>query len=266
MAAFLPRPELWSSVTFWPELSLIWPETAVPFALAEDAQGRAMVMREMPPGALLLTGIQRSSGAPAAERRFYNGLIAVTPTCDIAATYDKAHLVPFGEYVPWRGILPFERLVPGIGDFTPGPGPATWQLEGLPPASPLICYEVIFPGAVVDAAQRPSWLLNVTNDGWFGLGAGPRQHLAIARLRAVEEGLPLVRVANTGISAVIDALGNSVGEIPLGRQGILDVALPPALREPLFARFGNGLPLGLAALVLGIALLLGRGAARSGER
>ncbi|MSO71074.1 MAG: apolipoprotein N-acyltransferase [Alphaproteobacteria bacterium] len=238
-------------------IAILWPETAVPFALAEDEAGRQAVMRELPAGASLITGIQRFETLPGDERRFYNSIIAVALGGAIEAVYDKEHLVPFGEYMPLRGILPFDRLVPGIGDFTPGPGRVTWRLTGLPPASPLICYEAIFPGAAVNAADRPAWLLNVTNDGWFGLSAGPPQHLAIARMRAVEEGVPLIRVANTGISAAIDAYGRTIGAIPLGREGVLDVTLPPALdAPPLFARAGNALALGLALMTLAAAFAL----------
>ncbi|MBM3522343.1 MAG: apolipoprotein N-acyltransferase, partial [Alphaproteobacteria bacterium] len=170
---------------------------------------------------------------------------------EIRATFDKFHLVPFGEYVPLRGVLPIERIAPGPVDFSPGPGPRTVRLPGLPAFSPLICYEIIFPRRAIDPDERPEWILNVTNDAWFGLSAGPYQHFATARFRAVEEGLPVVRVANGGITAVIDAQGRVRARMGLGTRGILDAALPPAIPPPPYARYGDGL---LLALALGIAI------------
>ena len=169
----------------------------------------------------------------------------------IGAVYDKWHLVPFGEYQPdWfpLGI----QVVPG-GGFGRGPGPRTLHVPGLPSFGPLICYEAIFPGQVVDPTDKPEWLVNVTNDAWFGNSAGPRQHLAAARLRAVEQGLPLVRAANTGISAVFDAHGHEIGRLGLNRAGTLSAALPPPLPAPLFARAGLLLPGGLAIACLALA-------------
>ena len=150
------------------------------------------------------------------------------------------------------------KLTAGAGDFSAGPGPVTVRVPGLPPFSPLICYEVIFPGAVLDPDDRPAWLLNVTNDGWFGRSPGPYQHLVSSRFRAVEEGLPLARAANTGISAIIDSYGRIIGALPLGREGALDSMLPRALEATLFARFGLALPIGLAALTLIGALVASR--------
>ncbi len=157
----------------------------------------------------------------------------------ILATYDKAHLVPFGEYVPLRGVLPMDKITPGTLDFTPGPGPRTLHLPGLPPVSPLICYEVIFPGAVVDPADRPQWLLNLTNDAWYGLTSGPFQHFNIARVRAIEEGMPLVRAANNGISGLVDPYGRVIKHLALDAVGFLDVPLPRALPITIYARIGD---------------------------
>jgi apolipoprotein N-acyltransferase len=225
---------------------VIWPETAVPFALDSDARHRAAAASAVPEGGLLLAGSVRTG--PPGTAGAWNSVLAIDAQARVVAAYDKAHLVPFGEYVPLRGILPFGKLTEGRGDFNAGPGPRTIALDGLPPFGALICYEAIFPGAVTAPGSRPHWLLNVTNDAWFGDSAGPRQHLAAARMRAVEEGLPLVRAANTGISAVIDGYGRVRHRLGLGVRGVLDAPLPRALEGlTLFARAGW---LVLAALLL----------------
>ena len=161
----------------------------------------------------------------------------------VVAIYDKHHLVPFGEYVPFRRLLPTGKLTAGKLDFSPGPGVRTLRLPGLPAFSPLICYEAIFPGRVAAMVDRPKWLLNITNDAWFGHSAGPHQHFASAMVRGVEEGLPLVRAANTGISAVVDPYGRVLGKLGIGQRGVLDLPLPTAASHTtLFARYGNLLP------------------------
>jgi len=186
-----------------------------------------------------------------------NSLVAVVGAGEVAAVYDKWHLVPFGEYSPaWVPLA--VQLVQG-GGFAPGPGPRTLHLPGLPPVGALICYEAIFPGQVVDAADRPDWLVNVTNDAWFGRFAGPLQHLAAVRLRAVEEGLPLMRAANTGISAGFDAYGRELGRLPLDTAGKLVLALPGPLPPTPFARFGLLIPGALGAVLLAFGIVAGRG-------
>ncbi len=229
--------------------AVIWPETAVPY-LFDGGPALLRTLSEVaPPGGVLITGVVRSAGR-GEGLRLWNAVIAVTRDGVLAATYDKHHLVPFGEYVPLRRFNPVPKLTEGRIDFSPGEGAVTLALPGLPPASPLICYEAIFPAAVVArAAPRPAWLLNVTNDAWFGRSTGPHQHLAAARLRAVEEGLPLIRAANTGISAAIDAYGRELARLGLGVRGTLDVALPPAAAPTPFARHGN-----LPALIMAAAL------------
>jgi len=246
-------------------LAVIWPETASPFPLETFTEARRLAAQTLPPGGVLLAGTVRvEEAAPAAapggrpRYRFWNSMVAVTRDGALAGRYDKAHLVPFGEYVPLRWLLPFGPLVQGGTDFSAGPGPRTLDLPGLPPVSPLICYEVIFPGAVTDPARRPGWLLNLTNDAWFGTSSGPYQHLAAARLRAVEEGLPLARAANTGISAVFDARGRTVARIGLNLTGVLEAPLPGALPPTLFARLGLAIPLLLALLALAAGLHAGR--------
>lgn len=232
-----------------PITHIIWPETALTGFAAEDASRRAVLAAAMPAGALLLTGTVRRQPDTTGNRwDFFNSLVALAPTGDLVASYDKFHLVPFGEYVPLRGFAPVASLASGMGAFTAGPGPQSLNVPGLPSFSPLICYEVIFPGAVVAPESRPEFLLNITNDGWYGNTAGPYQHLANARLRAIEEGLPLLRVANTGISAVVDAEGRVLHSLPLSTQGVLDSAVPAPIPAPLFARYGN-LFFGLISLI-----------------
>jgi apolipoprotein N-acyltransferase len=228
-----------------PVTDVIWPETALPYFLSTEPELLKILARVVPPGGLLLTGAVRADPTMRPPQ-VYNSVHAIDDTGRIVATYDKVHLVPFGEYVPLRHILPIDKLTPGTSDFAAGTGPRTLTLPGLPPVSPFICYEAIFPGALVaDTEPRAQWLLNVTNDAWFGDSAGPRQHFASARLRAIEEGLPLVRAANTGISAVVDPYGRVLARLDLGREGVLDSPLPAALPPPPYARLG-----GLAPLIL----------------
>jgi apolipoprotein N-acyltransferase len=222
-----------------------WPESAFPALLEQEPEARRLIMQAAPGAVAGLIGSVRFGR----DGRPRNSLIAVLPDGSIGPEYDKAHLVPFGEYQPAH--LPVQ-IVPG-GGFEPGPGVRTLHVPGLPPIGPLICYEVIFPGQVVRESDRPAWLLNVTNDAWFGDSAGPRQHLDTARMRAVEEGLPLARVANTGISAVFDADGRERARLGWGIAGTLVVPIRAALPPTLFARFGLVVPLVLAALVGGLS-------------
>jgi apolipoprotein N-acyltransferase len=180
--------------------------------------------------------------------RPHNSLMALLDAGPPVAVYDKWHLVPFGEYQPTWFPLPIQ-VVPG-GGFAAGPGPATLHVPGLPPVGALICYETIFPAQVADETDRPDWLVNVTNDAWFGNSTGPRQHLAAARLRAVEEGLPLMRAANTGITVGFDANGRELGRLGMGTAGVLVLALPGHLPPTPFARLGLVVPLVLGAVVL----------------
>ena len=234
---------------------VLWAETAVPFPLNQATGALAATARAVPENGYVLTGAARVLGQQSGRQAF-NSLFAVAANGAIAAVYDKTHLVPFGEYMPLQDIIPLPQLTGGTG-FTAGLGPVSISLPGLPAFSPLICYEVIFPGAVVEDDQRPAWLFNLTNDAWFGDSSGPHQHLAAAQLRAVEEGLPVVRVANTGISAVADGYGRLTGRIPLGEKGILDSRLPVKLQATLFSIFGHGpfliITLVLALVAVGIA-------------
>jgi apolipoprotein N-acyltransferase len=184
--------------------------------------------------------------------RFFNAIQVISHDGTIMGSYDKTHLVPFGEYVP--GVL--DRLIRAVGlrqfvhipgGFTPADERRSLSIPGLPPVAATICYEAIFPGAILPDGPRPSLILNVTNDAWFGLTPGPYQHFAQARLRAVEEGLPLVRAANTGISAVVDPYGRVVESLDLGFEGALDAHVPVALPATLYSKYGDGI---LAVMIL----------------
>jgi apolipoprotein N-acyltransferase len=246
-----------------PVSHIIWPESAASYPLDQDAVARQMIAKVVPPGGLLLTGGERfdlSSTPPLA----WNTLFAIDRDGVVVARYDKRDLVPFGEFLPLRNLLSrvgLAKLTHGSIDFQPGPGRETIALPGLPPVSPLICYEAIFPGSVVDPHARPGWLLNITNDAWFGRSSGPYQHLAMARLRAIEEGLPLVRSANSGISAVVDPWGRTQAELGLGETGVLDASLPRPLPQPTpFACAGVAIILVPAcALALYVLVLEARG-------
>lgn len=220
---------------------IIWPETAVPFIVSSDSVRRQAMASVIPPNGLLLTGSIRRSAAGARPFQIWNSFHAIDPAAKIVATHDKFHLVPFGEYVPFRQVLGIAKLTAGRTDFSAGPGPKTLSLSGLPLVSPLICYEVIFPDNVVaSTGPRPGWLLNVTNDAWFGTSSGPYQHFAMARFRAVEQGLPLVRAANTGISAITDPFGRIIASVGLNKRGVLTARLTrPIAKQTLFSLYGS---------------------------
>lgn len=228
--------------------AIIWPETAAPFLVANDPRRRRIMAGVVPQGGLLITGAMRAT-PPRQKFQIWNSVHAVDMDGAVRATYDKFHLVPFGEFVPLRSIIGFAKLTPGNTDFSRGIGPRTINLPELPPFSPLVCYEIIFPGAATQPGARPAWLLNVTNDAWFGISSGPHQHLASARVRAVEEGLPLVRAANTGISAVVDSYGRTLVQLGLGREGVIDSQLPAAQLTPtIYSRAGDWIVLALMLL------------------
>jgi apolipoprotein N-acyltransferase len=223
---------------------LIWPESAFPFFLTREADALAQIAELLPKGTILITGSVRAPDLPPGTRiiRAYNSVYVIDHDGSVLSIYDKLHLVPFGEFLPFQNLmekLGFEQLTKVQGGFIPGTVRRTMAIPGAPRALPLICYEAIFPADVAARDDRPGWIVNLTNDGWFGISTGPYQHLAQARLRAVEQGLPVVRAANTGISAVIDPLGRIVARLGLGVEGVLDSTLPAAIAPTIYARFGD---------------------------
>jgi apolipoprotein N-acyltransferase len=235
--------------------AILWPEGAAPYFLERDTAHRAAIAAVAPENGYVITGALRASAPNEQPVRIWNSIEAIDTSGAIRARYDKAHLVPFGEYVPFHKLLPIDKITPGATDLSAGSGPRTIALPGLPPFSPIICYEAIFPGAVVNEAVRPKWILNVTNDAWYGRSSGPYQHFAIARVRAVEEGLPLVRVANNGISGVVDPAGRVVARTGLNDVTYADVPLPAAFAPTLYEAAGDRIFLALLALGLAAAIL-----------
>jgi apolipoprotein N-acyltransferase len=234
--------------------NLIWPESAFPFILSRDPQALSEIVDFLGSGATLITGAaRREDGSPP---QYFNSIEIVGRDGLSAQRYDKQHLVPFGEYMPFASLLErahITQMVDIPGGFEPGSGRRILRIPGLPDATPLICYEAIFPTEVGDAvsgAERPGWLLNVTDDAWFGMTPGPYQHYAQARLRAIELGLPMVRDANSGISAVLDGFGREIAVAPLGAEGVLDAELPEALAPTVQSRLGS-----VGAMLIGLAFL-----------
>jgi apolipoprotein N-acyltransferase len=236
---------------------LIWPESAFPFFLTREADAMAQIAELLPKGTVLVTGSVRAPDGPPGARvtRAYNSIYTIDHDGSVLSVYDKLHLVPFGEYLPfqdWMEKLGFVQLTKVHGGYIPGTRRHALEIPQAPPALPLICYEAIFPGIVAAGEDRPGWIINLTNDGWFGNSTGPYQHLQQARLRAIEEGLPLVRAANTGISAVIDPYGRIVARLGLGVNGVLDASLPAARPPTIYVRIGD-IPI---AITIAVALLL----------
>ncbi len=216
---------------------LIWPEAAVQRQNfdREASLLRWRMARMLEFGSYAITGTPRYQQIPG-QIKYYNSLVAFNSRGQLHARYDKVRLVPFGEFMPFRGFFSAIGLSALAGNsFDHGAGAQTISLPGVPSFSPMICYEIIFPGTVPTGAGRPSWLLNITNDGWFGLTNGPYQHLGLARFRAIEEGLPIVRSANTGVSAIIDAYGRTVLSLGLDQEGVLDSPLPRPIMAPAYS-------------------------------
>ena len=254
---------------------MLWPESGLPDFLhegypqhwydattygADPAAARARIGRMIGENSLLLTGndMLEVEGREVVGARA--GIAAIDSAGRIQATYAKAHLVPYGEYVPLKGLLEplgLARFVPGDIEFWPGPGRRTLDLGRWGRGGMLLCYEVIFSGQVTQPGQRPDFLFNPSNDGWYGAW-GPPQHLAQARLRAIEEGLPVLRATTTGISAVIDAEGTVLQSVPFGQAGRLDGMMPVPKPATLFARLGNLLALGWAIVFIALGMVASR--------
>lgn len=246
---------------------VVWPEAAMPFLPLEHPEALEAIGDMLPDQAFLITGALRREGVgtgdlAGGDRRAFNSLMVFDGAGALDAVYDKTHLVPFGEYLPWQAALEaigLEQLTRLRGGFTEGATPRpTLDVPGLPPVGGLICYEAIFPGVGAQSATGAGMLLNVTNDGWFGNTTGPRQHFHQARVRAVEEGLPLVRAANNGISAVVSASGEVTGRLGMNVRGVLDAALPVPRPPPPYGVLGDLIFALLGVAFAGAILLLGR--------
>jgi apolipoprotein N-acyltransferase len=239
---------------------LIWPESSVPFLLADNNVALTAVANLLPEDTVLIVGAARgetdfANGGDVRERRIYNSIFVMDDQARILDSYDKVRLVPFGEFLPFQTTLEaigLEQLTRQRGGFAAGAGRRHMRPPGAPPFSPLICYEIIFPEDVRGEGDRPEWLLNLTNDAWFGATSGPYQHFHQARVRAVEQGLPVVRAANSGVSAVIDPYGRVVERLPLNWGGALDSGLPVALPATIFVKWGRFIDIAIIVL-LGIA-------------
>jgi apolipoprotein N-acyltransferase len=244
---------------------LIWPESPFPFFLTREADAFAQIAQGLPQNTFLFTGAMRLADPDnPAQSGVYNSIYVIDRQASIRAVYDKVHLVPFGEYLPFEDLLErigLQTLTEQRGGFLAGDRHRLITVPGAPSALPLICYEIIFPGELRSSEERPGWIVNVTNDGWFGNSSGPYQHLQQARVTAIEQGLPLVRAANTGISAVVDPVGRIVGFLPLASEGVLDAPLPRSIGAPIYARFGDA---PAAALVLIAFVFAIRGRLHSG--
>ncbi|SFC36118.1 apolipoprotein N-acyltransferase [Tropicimonas isoalkanivorans] len=241
---------------------VIWPETSVP-ALLHNAAPAFEAIADAAQGAQSIVGLQRIDD----QGRWFNSLVALSSEGGIEALYDKHHLVPFGEYMPLVEIFArwgvFGLAANETGGYSSGPGPQVLDLDGFGRMLPLICYEAIFPGDISGAPVRADWIVQITNDAWFGHLSGPFQHLAQARLRAVEQGLPLFRAANTGVSAAFDPYGRELARVPLDTAGFIDAPLPAPLPPTVYARYGDT-PVGILLLALGAVIVLSRRRARLG--
>lgn len=220
---------------------VVWPEAAIPFYMEENSILTKAIGQVTPRGGILITGsIHADKSEAGFIERVYNSVHAIDDNGTVIAIYNKHHLVPFGEYVPFRSILPIEKITAGMTDFSEGEGVKTLPIPGMPAFSPLICYEAIFPNAVIDKKEPPQVMINVTNDAWYGNSSGPYQHFNMVRVRAVEHGIPLIRAANTGISGVIDPYGRVLSKTKLEQDAVLDEQIPNALKyATLYTKFGN---------------------------
>jgi apolipoprotein N-acyltransferase len=235
---------------------LIWPESPFPFILTREPDALAQIVKLLSPSTILITGATRlPENFDRADPHAYNSMYVIDHDGTILSVYDKVHLVPFGEYLPYERVLQrlgLQELTKQQGGFLPGERRRLIDVPEAPRALPLICYEIIFPGELAPSDDRGGWMVNITNDGWFGISTGPYQHFQQARVAAIEEGLPLVRAANTGISAVVDPVGRIINSLPLGVEGSLDSPLPRPIAPPIYTRVGDA----PAFLIVAIALLV----------
>lgn len=218
--------------------TILWSETALPFTIFPDSVWPSRLGSLLPPNSVLISGAVRADDADG-ELKLWNSIVGIHSNGQLLGYYDKRQLVPFGEFVPLRKVLPLEKITPGSVDFSRGSVIDALRFSHVPAFGALVCYEVIFPDISAHAGNRPDWLFNATNDAWYGDSPGPYEHFSISRMRAVEQGLPLVRAANTGISGVIDPFGRPLAMLPLNSRGILDEKLPLPLKATVYARFGN---------------------------
>jgi apolipoprotein N-acyltransferase len=248
------------SSTGKPVTHIIWPESSVPFLIDESEPGRAEMAAALNPGQILLAGAVRRA-KPDDKAAYFTSILIFNDKAAVLGHYDKWHLVPGGEFLPMAWLLEplgLRKVVSLPESFTPGPGPTTLDVPGAGPAGMSICYEAIFPGALSDPANRPSWLVNVTNDGWFGKSIGPYQHLAQLRLRAIEQGLPVARAANTGVSAVIDSYGRMTFVSQLGTTGAFDLELPQSASPTIYAAWPRSILFVVLILTIGLGHWLKR--------
>lgn len=244
--------ELSRSKGFEKTTHIIWPETALPFVITEDSPLLNVVTQIIPTNGALITGALKAEYTDSGMiKNMWNSMLVISDRGKIFSHYNKSHLVPFGEYVPFRSILPLEKITHGSIDFAEGNGVKTINAPAFPALSGLVCYEIIFPGKVVDKNKRPEVMVNVTNDAWYGKTAGPYQHFQMSRTRAVEEGMPLIRAANNGISGIIDSYGRVIANTKLASTEVLDSPLPASIPQmTIYSRYGN------VALLLMVCILI----------
>jgi len=236
---------------------LIWPEAALPFYLSDYPEASARIARLLPEGTTLLTGVPRRDALGGPDAPAFNSIVALDDNAEIVAAYDKTHLVPVGEFLPFKDLfarLGLRQFVPGLAGWTHGTAPRRMIAEGTPPFMPLICYEAVFSGDLGPHVADTEFMLNLTNDAWFEGSIGPAQHAHHARLRAVEHGLPMVRLANSGVSAVTDGLGRVTARLAPGEVAVLDARVPVPNAPPPFQKFTHWPLLGAIVLALGLAL------------
>jgi apolipoprotein N-acyltransferase len=245
-----------------PITHIVWPEAAMPFFALRNREAMNKIAAALKPGQTLIAGTLRAEPktitAETPNYRVFNSTVVLDANAGLVAAYDKVHLVPFGEYLPYQTTLEalgLMHLTRQRGGFTPGPSPRRlMQIPGLPPLSMMICYEAIFPAMARPSDQRPGLLVNLTNDAWFGTTSGPYQHFQQARVRAVEQGVPLIRVANNGVSGIVDGRGRILDMLGLNQRGIIDTRVPRPTSSPPYAHFGDRI---FALVWLAIAAVLG---------